>query len=269
MKNASKLLAALLLSGLSSGISCFASEEERHIIAASELSGLFTLRQPGLGSTVVFDGAYYQLLRNVLEAAGLAKQYRIEVMPAKRAKLEFIKGNAACYAPGLQTFSPDELALAPDTVVSSLSFNRAKVRVISATARRLVSGINDIRRSDVISLVYGVPVNAEMQHMLDRARDSVMVNSEVDSLKLLRSGRVDLILAFYPDVIFAYQELGISDEYPFDKSYSPLQINDNVVCHLQHKDAIDAINIKLAQYQQNGTLQRILGPLYIAPAESN
>jgi polar amino acid transport system substrate-binding protein len=241
------------------------ASDNRHIIAAAELSGLFTVHSDSANASAQLDGVYYQLLSNILAETGLAAQYSLQVMPMKRAKTAFNRRAAVCYSPGLETFDPAERALLPDNIISSKPFNRALVRVIAKTPERIIRSIDDIKRSDVIGLVRGVPVSTEMQAILARSGKSYLVDTEIDNLKLLISGRVDLIMAFYPDILFAYQSLGVQQPYPFDPNFSPLQIIDNLACYAEHQPLIQRINEMLDLYQKNGTLQQLLGTYYLAP----
>lgn len=236
-------------------------ENEKFIIAAAELSGLFNLSGPSEAPQP--EGIYYQLLQRILQETGQATHYQIVVMPMRRAKQMFKLQQAACYVPGLDTFDPDEKAQLPANLNSSTPINRALVRVLSHDPQRLISKPEDIRKADSISVVRGVPVSAEMNLMLQRAGSHFLVSSEQENLKLLSIGRVDFVLAFYPDVIHAYQNLGITHPYPFNPNYSPLEIIDNVLCHLQHDAIIKLIDTKLIQYNQDGTLLQLLGESYL------
>lgn len=234
---------------------------EKFIIAAAELTGLFNLSGPPDAPEP--DGIYYQLLQRILQETGQDNHYQLLIMPMRRAKQMFKQQQAACYVPGLDTFDPDEKAQLPDNLNSSTPINRALVRVVSRDPQRLISKPDDIRKTDSISVVRGVPVSAAMNQMLQRAGSHYLVTSEQENLKLLSIGRVDFVLAFYPDVIHAYQSLGITQPYPFDPTYSPLEIIDNVLCHVQHDAVIKLIDIRLKQYSRDGTLQQLLGESYL------
>ncbi|GGO70991.1 hypothetical protein [Bowmanella pacifica] len=181
----------------------------------------------------------------------------------KRAKANFLRGSFACYSPGLETFSQTERDVLPGDLLSSQAFNMALVRVVSTEPHRLVSGVEDVTSKDVVSLVRGIPVSAAMQQMMGKARRTFTVQTELENLKLLMSGRVNLIFAFYPDIVFAYKELGIEAHFPYQANYSPLVIRDNIVCHSKHKQAFDLIEAKIIEYRQNGTLKTLLKDFYL------
>lgn len=233
--------------------------EERKVIAAAELSGLFQTNTKGLPPS----GVYYQLLSQILSETELAQSYQVVVMPMKRAKANFLRRNFACYSPGLETFSQAERDVLPDELLSSQAFNMALVRVVSTEPHRLVSGVEDVTSNDVVSLVRGIPVSAAMQHMMSKARRTFTVQTELENLKLLISGRVNLIFAFYPDIVFAYKELGIEAHFPYQENYSPLVIRDNIVCHSEHKQAFDLIEAKIIEYRQSGMLRTLLKDFYL------
>lgn len=238
------------------------SAKDKSIIAAAELSGLFHLSAGDDHSQA--DGVYYQLLHKILRETKQDSHYQIAIMPMRRAKQMFKQHQAACYVPGLNTFDKHEQAKLPDNLSSSLPINRALVRVLSGTTNRLISKAEDITKTDSISAVRGVPLSAEMNLMMARAGSHYLVTSELENLKLLSSGRVDFVLAFYPDVIFAYKSLGLETPYPFDPAYSPLEITDNVLCHPQHEGLIKLIDSKLTQYSKDGTLKQLLGDYYLS-----
>ena len=239
-----------------------AIEQDKHIIVAAELSGLFSIN--AIPNSNQPHGAYYQLLEQILQQSHLAARYHIAVMPMLRAKQMFLTRQAACYAPGLDTYEATEQASLPKNVISSQPINRALVRVLSRDSNRLIHSPADISKQDRVSAVRGVPISADMTLMMQRAGSSFLVPSELENLKLLQSGRVDFVMAFYPDVIFAYRELGIVDPYPYASDYTPLQIIDNVLCHAEHATAVALINAKLQQFSSDGTLARILGDYYLA-----
>ena len=85
----------------------------------------------------------------------------------------------------------------------------------------------------------------------------------MESLQLLLLGRVDLILAFYPDITFAYKELNINSHLPYSDSYSPVEINDNIICHPRYKKDFDKINKKIAEYLQNGEMKILLNDYFM------
>ncbi len=231
---------------------------EKYVIAAAELSGLFQTEEKPEG-----QGVYHRLLSRILVESGLYDSYQIVVMPMKRAKADFLRKAYACYSPGLETFEDDEKAALPKNLLSSKPFNRAMVRVVSASVDRLVAGPADVTAKDAISVVHGVPVNDEMKRMIENSGKTFTVHSELENLKLLVSGRVDLIFAFYPDIVFAYKELGMDSHFPYDEHYAPLVIHDNIICHAEHKQAFDKIQLRLERYKQQGLLKLLLQDYYI------
>lgn len=106
-------------------ISSSALAEERNVIAAAELSGLFQIGDKGNEPT----GVYYHLLSQILSETDLAQRYQVVVMPMKRTKASFLQGSFACYSPGVATFAQAERNLLPPDLLSSQAFNMALVRV--------------------------------------------------------------------------------------------------------------------------------------------
>lgn len=238
------------------------AQQQKYQIAAAELSGLLNApiaTAPGSVPT----GVYALLLSDILQETGLAKQYELLVLPMKRAKTEFIKGLVACYAPGLDSFDSPERALLRKDLLSSSPYNYAMVKIISRPGTALVKSAADIGNKDRVSIVRGVPVSPQMQRILNNAQHFYSVNSETENLKMLMSGRVNYSLVFYPDVLAAYRELGLTEQFPFDKNYSPSTVRDNLICHPAHKKAFMQIEASIARYQQQGRLKELLQQYYL------
>lgn len=255
-------LCFFLLITLFGSMPLWAQQGDKYQIAAAQLSGLFNT--PAEGAQPQDAGVYHLLLSQILQDTGLASQYEIVVLPMKRAKNDFARGQFACYAPGLDTFDAAERQLLPDNLLSSSAFNYATVKVLSRHQQPVVKSAADIHPKAVISVVRGVPVNPQMQRIMDNALKFYLVGSENENLQMLMTGRVDHILVFYPDVLAAYQQLGIKKHFPFDQQYSPLTIRDNLICQPSHKKAFLQIEAAILRYQKQGLLPKILGDYYLA-----
>ena len=230
----------------------------KQIIAVAELSGLFQH-----AANNQHQGVYHALLTKALADTKLSDQYIIEVMPMKRAKLEFLKQTVACYAPGEDTFDGSEGMALPKNILHSTPFNKALIKVVSNNPKRVISNVGQINNSDIISIVRGVPSSRELDRIKEKAKIVIEVNSEMESLQLLLLGRVDLILAFYPDINFAYKELNIHPHLPYSNNYSPVSINDNIICHPSYKKDFEKINKKITEYLQNGEIEILLNDYFI------
>lgn len=245
-------------------VSAKAQPGQKFQIAAAELSGLFNA--PDITSQARSQqGVYYQLLSQMLQETGLASRYELVVLPMKRAKADFAKGLFACYAPGLDTFDAPERALLDSQLLSSTPFNYAMVKVISRPGAPLVTSAADVTGKDQVSIVRGVPISPQMQRILDNAQHFYTVGSELENLQMLMSGRVNYSLVFYPDVLAAYRELGLKQQFPYDHNYSPSTIRDNLICHAQHKSAFEKINTAIQRYQKQGKLKKVLQEYYLPP----
>jgi hypothetical protein len=75
------------------------------------------------------------------------------------------------------------------------------------------------------------------------------------------------LFLFYPDAISAYKNLGITEHFPYATQFSPLIIDDNIICHPEFIADFNLINDKIEQYQNDGTLKRILGNTYIVGSQ--
>lgn len=238
-------------------------QADKHQIAAAELSGLFKAPSSSGGTITESAGVYYHLLSRLLEETKLDQHYEIVVLPMKRAKVDFSRKYFACYAPGLDTFDPTERQALPKDILSSSAFNHAIVKVLSQKNKPVVKTVEDISSTDTISIVRGVPISPDMQRILDKASKFYLVTSEYENLQMLMSGRVTHSLVFYPDVTAAYHQLGIKDHFPFDNSFSPHTIRDNLICHKEHQSAFVKIEQSIQRYREQGLLQHILLDYYM------
>jgi len=239
------------------------TQERKHIIAGGELTSLFNEEGTTDSDGNVNRGAYYKLLSEVLISTGLDKNYQLRTFPLERAKHGFMRERYACFCPGIETLSRPEIELNELKILSSQPINKAIVRVVSKQSSNVVGQVDDIRKSDAISIVRGVPMNADILSMLSRAGMVVEVSSELENLKMLYSGRVNHIIMFHPDAISAYRQLNLSSHYPYDPSFSPMVINDNIICHASHQKTFEMINRQLSAFRESGKTQRILGETYL------
>ena len=227
----------------------------KKVIVGAQLTGLFHIPGEHEGS-----GVYHEILQRALVESGLADQVEIIVMPMSRAKRGFVDHQFACYAPGIATFDLEDVSLGLQDVLISVPLNKAMVRVISRDEQRLVHQASDIPDDAVLSIVRGTPLSSEMQEIADRVMHLFEVSSETENVQMLNDHKVDYIFSFYPDVLFAYEELGIS-ELPYAKEYSPLTMRDTLICHPAHESLFKAINRKLMEFAKNGVLKQMLGSL--------
>lgn len=235
------------------------TNDNKHIIVGAQLSGLFHL-----DTGTENRGVYFDIIYKALQETGLYEQFELIVMPMSRAKKDFVEKKYACYAPGIASF--DLLDEAKDLGQSLVStpLNRASVRVISNDADDVPSNASDIPNYSVLSIVRGTPMSDEMKDIAERVTQVFYVNSETENVQMLVSEKVDFIFAFYPDILFAYDTLGINP-LPFNKDYSPLVMDDTVLCHPEFEDAFSVLDKKLREYKENGTLKAMLGHLYMLP----
>ncbi|MBR9792577.1 MAG: hypothetical protein GYB58_12595 [Gammaproteobacteria bacterium] len=227
----------------------------KKVIVGAQLTGLFHIPGEHEG-----PGVYHEILQRALVESGLDEQAEIIVMPMSRAKRGFVNKQFACYAPGIATFDLEDVSLELQDVLISVPLNKAMVRVISRDEQHLVRHARDIPNHAVLSIVRGTPLSKEMQQIVDRVTHLFEVSSETENVQMLNDNKVDYIFSFYPDVLFAYEELGMS-ELPYSMEYSPLTMHDTVICHPGHKPLFKAINQKLEEFARSGVLNQMLGDL--------
>ena len=227
----------------------------KKVIVGAQLTGLFHIPGEHQGS-----GVYYEILQRALVESGLADQVEIIVMPMSRAKRGFVNKQFACYAPGITSFDLEDASLDLQDVLISVPLNKAMVRVISRDEQHLVRQASDIPDHAVLSIVRGTPLSSEMQGIAERVMHLFEVSSETENVQMLNDNKVDYIFSFYPDVLFAYQELGMS-EFPYAVEFSPLTMRDTLICHPGHERLFKAINNKLEEFARSGVLKQMLGDL--------
>ncbi len=235
------------------------TNDNKHIIVGAQLSGLFHL-----GTGTENRGVYFDIIYKALQETGLYEQFELIVMPMSRAKKDFVEKKYACYAPGIASFDLTNEAKDLGHSLISTPLNRASVRVISKDPGDVPSSASDISNYSVLSIVRGTPMSDEMKGIAERVTQVFYVNSEAENVQMLVSEKVDYIFAFYPDILFAYETLGINP-LPFNQDYSPLVMDDTVLCHPEFEDAFNVLDTKLEEYKKDGTLSAILGHLYMLP----
>ncbi|MEC9259945.1 MAG: hypothetical protein VYD53_01255 [Pseudomonadota bacterium] len=227
----------------------------KKVIVGAQLTGLFHIPGEHEG-----PGVYQEILQRALVESGLADQVEIIVMPMSRAKRGFVNKQFACYAPGITSFDLEDASLDLQDVQISVPLNKAMVRVISRDEQHLVRQARDIPDHAVLSMVRGTPLSSDMLGITNRVMHLFEVSSETENVQMLIDHKVDYIFSFYPDVLFAYEELGMA-ELPYDKAYSPLTMSDTLICHPGHERLFKVINNKLEEFALSGVLKQMLGDL--------
>lgn len=236
-----------------------AETKPKKVIVGAQLSGLFHIPGEHEG-----PGVYNEILKKAVNDSGLADEVDIIVMPMSRAKRGFVDKHYACYAPGIATFDLNDSTKDLQDVLISMPLNKALVRIIVREASQVVHQLSDIPNHAVISIVRGTPMSEAMQALAERVMQVFYVSSETENVQMLMAGKVDYLLSFYPDVLFAYKELGMQP-LPYSKDFTPLAIDDTMICHQGHEHIFNIINNQLKAFAQNGTLQQMLGELYTGP----
>ena len=240
---------------LSFGWSVAGETGTKKVIVGAQLTGLFHIPGEHEG-----PGVYHEILQRALVESGLDDQVELIVMPMSRAKRGFVNKQYACYAPGITSFDLEDTSLDLQDVLISVPLNKAMVRVISRDEQHIVRQATDIPDHAVLSIVRGTPLSSDMLGIVERVMHIFEVSSETENVQMLIDHKVDYIFSFYPDVLFAYEELGMA-ELPYANAYSPLTMHDTLICHPGHKPLFKAINQKLEEFARSGVLNEMLGDL--------
>jgi len=240
---------------------------KKDIIAAGELFSRFNKYGTFDKDGNVDNGAYYNVITEILKSTGLAQRYELKVYPMDRAKRGFRIKKFACFCPGYEHLDNPELQLKQFKLLNGEPLNKAIVRVISKDRISVATKASDISSSDSVSIVKGGALSPDMKKMLNEAGDVVEVDNELQNLKMLSSGRVSKAVVFYPAVIDAYKALRMEQHFPYDKSFSPLVSRDNIICHGSHLEAFKLIESRLEELKESGEIERIMGEAYIIGAK--
>ena len=237
--------------------------KEKFIIAGGELATLFDEHPERDEFGMLRQGAYHDLISHILRETGLDGTYQVLVYSMPRAKSGFSNKKFACFSPGFEMFSNPEERFKNMGILSSQPFNKAIIRVLSRQGEPLISGAKDIGKQNTISYVAEGPINKEMRLLLERASDVYPVDSELENIKLLMANRVTNAIVFYPDVLSAYANLNMNKHFPYDRTFAPLRVDENIICHENHKVAFDLIEQSLTRMKLSGRLKELLGKAYL------
>ncbi|WP_281556172.1 hypothetical protein [Thalassomonas sp. RHCl1] len=245
----------------------FSSLAQKHIIAGAELTSLFEKNGVEDVDGSINHGVYYDIINLLLRATGLDKDYQLMVFPMARAKRGFVNEKFACYSPGIETFDNPQNELSGLRILSGEPINQAIVRVVSRFNEPLVDSVNDIDEKDALSLVRGVPISGKMEVMLNRAGKVYEVATEYENIMMLKLNRVSRIILFYPDAIDAYEKLNLKQHYPYQLAFTPLILNDNIICHQEHEQAFRLMEAELKTLKSSGKLKAMMGNKYMIGSE--
>lgn len=95
--------------------------------------------------------------------------------------------------------------------------------------------------------------------------DLIMVNSDEQTLALLRQGRIDALIAAIPDIAPYLEGLNYAPKHPLFNGYDRLTCYDTP----HNREFLDALSEVLRKLKADGTYRRHAGRFYIDFTENN
>lgn len=196
-------------------------------------------------------GLYQRIMRRAL--SDMDTPVRQSFFPFKRALSVFEYRQADCIYSLTDVIERD---LGSDAVISSFPlgafsyymFNRqpdAPLVSPEELADRAVSGV--------------IGHESYYRHAVEKAGSFVLVNSDRQNLKLLREGRVDVIIAALPDIAPFVPTLNYSPQNPLFTGY------DRITCHrtAETTQFIRQLSAELRHLKASGFYRQAAGNLYV------
>ncbi|WP_162937421.1 amino acid ABC transporter substrate-binding protein [Indioceanicola profundi] len=221
---------------------------------AAEAPVFIALNLPSLFGTNG-EGPYAQVHTRISELAGIEPQTML--LPPARAVAEFEAGRGLCLFPTSGSASKLERA-----VVGSAPINWFQLHIVAPPYQPLP------RREELPGLLVGAILGIEHAYrsVLDMPGMNVEFSrDERTNLLKLMGGRLDAVLAIFPDARVAAEELGI------ELNYDPLQPlivrDDAYVCADTEEGRAMAVRLSglIEQMRASGELATLLGSSFMPP----
>ncbi len=216
------------------------------------------------GMTLAEDGTgfYNDLARLILDDIDDKPGY--DLIPYRRANRIFAQDESSCHYPSTLNYMA-ATGIVDDTtdLVESYFMLRSVAHIFSRYDAEAIT-----EKSGVAGKVVAYPMGAEVPRLLDGFGASfIPVNAEKSKAELLISGRVELMIAYMPDVVFVFRELG-KPMPPFDPNFTINDDNIAIVCHRTpgNEALIARVNQRIMALRESGALATFLSENGIDPA---
>lgn len=216
------------------------------------------------GMTLAEDGTgfYNDLARLVM--GELMEDVRYDLIPYRRANRTFAQNNASCHYPSTLNYMA-ATGIVEDTsdLIESYFFLRSVAHIFSPYGSKPVH-----EKADVSGKMIAYPMGAEVPQLLDGYGASfIPVNDETGKADLLINGRVELMIAYMPDVKFVFDSLNRILP-PYDPTFTINDDNIAIVCHRTEATTafINAVNDRVQQLRDSGKLASFLQENGLDPA---
>lgn len=196
----------------------------------------------------------------VLNALNEHVPFNIELSfrSTSRAAASFNNRKSACLFPGnlASNFFNSNLKIESDAI------NVAKAYFIGTEVIDAHQVLTNKDEKRIIGFVRGNSFGQQIRQL--QHHSLVPLSSDSHSEKMLRRGRIDMILAYMPDFLDVLQ---LEDDLPLKYSEKSLFYTqeDNILCHSneQTKEFVTAVNQQLTKMKKNGVLKELLGKAYL------
>ncbi len=216
------------------------------------------------GMTLAEDGTgfYNDLARLLLD--DIENKPRYDLIPYRRANRIFAQDKSSCHYPSTLNYMA-ATGIVEDTsdLVESYFMLRSVAHIFSRYDTAPVT-----EKEDVTGKVIAYPMGAEVPRLLDGFGASfIPVNAEKSKAELLISGRVELMIAYMPDVVFVFRELD-KPMPPYDPNFTINDDNIAIVCHRTpgNEALIAHVNERIVALRESGALGTFLSDNGIDPA---
>lgn len=210
--------------------------------------------------SVMEIGGLYQkdgkgLYDQVVSAASAKSDvsFKIQHVPPKRAFANFETGKSLCMAPA--NTNPDFYNFSFKTVQSA-SMTEAKVYIFTKAGSSPVSDVTALKGMKV-----GVRQGMPYGNNIENSGLSLVAASSIETnIKKLNAGRIDVFLAYWPDVYAAFDAMGV-DPLPHAADQPVAVHNDSILCRdtPEGRAAIEAFDKGYKAIEGDGTLAKIMG----------
>ncbi|MCD9461091.1 transporter substrate-binding domain-containing protein [Marinibactrum halimedae] len=191
------------------------------------------------------EGIYDKIIH---EAVVRPEKVSIIVNPLSRARHFFQKCDNCCISPSNLSYEAENFS--SDGLLQTQPFNLAKAYVFVKPGQPAVSRLTDLQGKRVgvsHGMFYGTA-------FAQAALSTEAVQKVEQNIKKLQQGRIDVFIAYVPDVYFAFQNLQI-EPYPHDVSMPIVTQQESLVCRGVVPEFIENFNEKIEYLKSVGRIE--------------
>lgn len=221
--------------------------------ASAEERKAISIAVPRITSLLEQDhsGVYQRIMADALTQL----DYRVDqaVFPYKRALLFFEQRKVDCI------FSFTDVVkkrLGPDSIIASFPFGAFGYFMFTPASEPAVTSPEQLVGMRVAGVVGH---DQYYRQAIGPHLPLIMVNSDEQTIALLRQGRIDALIAAIPDIVPHLDELNYAPTHPLFSGYDRLTCYDT----RQNREFLEALSNVLRKLKADGTYRRHAGRFYI------